>query len=185
MIVLASKSPRRKELMKEITSDFIVFDSDIDEDISYKLPYLQAVRDIAYRKALKAREVYKDEIIISADTIVVLNNEIIHKPKDKKDAVMILKKLSNQSHEVITAYTILIGKDTLIKTVTSYVLFNDLDDETINAYVNSGSPLDKAGAYGIQDKEFNIVKSYYGSYNNIVGFPVEEIKKDLEKYHAL
>ena len=182
MIVLASKSPRRKELMKLIDVDFITFNSDIDEDISYLLPTpLEATRDIALRKALKAKEAYPNEIILSADTIVVLNNEILHKPNSEEDAYNILKKLSNKTHEVITAYTIINKDKILTNHVISYVTFNELSDELINAYIKTGSPLAKAGAYGIQDKDFDLVKSYEGSYDNIVGFPVDEIKEDLKR----
>ena len=182
MIVLASKSPRRKELMKLISVDFITFNSDIDEDISYQLPTpLEATRDISLRKALKAKEAYPNDIILSADTIVVLNNEILHKPINEEDAYQILKKLSNKTHEVITAYTIINKDKILTNHVISYVTFYDLDDSLIHRYIKSGSPLDKAGAYGIQDKDYPLVKSYEGSYDNIVGFPVKEIKEDLKR----
>lgn len=179
-MVLASKSPRRKELMERITPDFIVFDSDVDEEKYKKLSPIDACKSISLKKAFVARFAYPDEIIISADTIVVLNNEIINKPKDKQDAYDILKKLSNKEHEVITAFTIIKNGKTLTDIVISKVVFNDLNDDLINAYIESGSPLDKAGAYGIQDNDkFPIVKSYSGSYDNIVGFPVDEIKEAL------
>lgn len=181
MIVLASKSPRRQLLMKRIAPTFIIYDSNIDEDKYRSLPPIEACKSIALHKALKAKEVYKDDTIISADTIVVLDNEIINKPIDEIDAYNILKKLSNKEHQVITAYTIIKGDKTLTDIVISNVIINDLDDDLINSYIKSGSPLDKAGAYGIQDnKEYPIVKSYTGSYDNIVGFPVDEIKQSLE-----
>ncbi len=182
MIVLASKSPRRNQLLKQITTDFLTYDSHIDEDISYSLATpLDAVMDIAKRKALKAKEVYPNDIVIACDTIVVLNNEIIHKPKDSIDAKNILKKLSGKRHEVITAYVINKGDKFIEDYVISYVQFNDLNDELIDRYVASGSPLDKAGAYGIQDNEtYHIIKGYEGSYDNIVGFPVDEIRKTLQ-----
>ena len=182
-IVLASKSPRRKALLSEISNDFLTFDSNIDESLSYKLyKPSKIVEDIAYRKALKAKEVYPDDLIIAADTIVVLNYEILHKPKDAKDAKKILKLLSGKTHTVITGYTIMY-KDQIIKDLElSFVTFNTLSDELIDAYIESGSPLDKAGAYGIQDNEkFPLVKSYVGSYSNIVGLPMERIKEELEK----
>ena len=181
MIILASKSPRRRELMKQITPLFDVFDSDIDEDKYRSLPPIEACKAISYHKALVAKEKFMDDTIVSADTIVVLDNEIINKPKNKRDAYDILKKLSNKTHEVITAFTIMKGDLDVTDIVISKVVFNDLSDELINDYIASGSPLDKAGAYGIQDNEkFPIVKSYEGSYDNIVGFPVKEIKETLE-----
>ncbi len=182
MIVLASQSPRRRSLMSKITNDFLTYVSDIDEHGSYKLGnYLDIVRDISYRKAKKAKEAYPNEIILAADTIVVFGDEILGKPKDKEDAIRMLKELSNQEHLVITGYTLINKNKELTSHVISRVLFNELSDDLINRYVESGSPLDKAGAYGIQDnKDFPIVKSYEGSYENIVGFPTDEIKKDIE-----
>mgnify|MGYP003308796515 CR=1 FL=1 len=181
MIILASSSPRRKQLLSQLVDSFYIYKVDIDEEKSYILPYQEAVKDISIRKGLKAKEIYPNDIIISADTIVVVNNQIIGKPKDKKDAYEILKMLSGKTHEVITSYTI-IFKDKLInKSVVSFVTFNSLNDELINRYIESGSPMDKAGAYGIQDNEqFPIISHYEGSLNNIIGFPIEEIKIDLE-----
>ena len=183
MIILASKSPRRKSLMSKITNDFLTYDSDIDEHASYHFNnHLDIVSDISYRKAKKALEAYPNDIILAADTIVVLDNEIIGKPKDNKDAFDMLKKLSDRTHEVVTSYT-LINKNKIIRNkVISKVTFNKLTDDLISAYVSTGSPLDKAGGYGIQENDkFPLVKSYSGSYENIVGFPTDEIKEDLEK----
>ena len=167
--------------MKQITPLFDVFDSDIDEDEFRSLPPIEACKAISYHKALVAKEKFMDDTIVSADTIVVLDKKIINKPKNKRDAYYILKKLSNKTHEVITAFTIMKGDLDVTDIVISKVVFNKLSDELINDYIASGSPLDKAGAYGIQDNEkFPIVKSYEGSYDNIVGFPVKEIKETLE-----
>lgn len=183
MIVLASASPRRKQLMNQITDSFSIYVSHIDESLSYTLPYNEAVKDIAIRKGKKALEAYPNDIIISADTIVVLNNQIIGKPKDEEDAKRILRLLSGKKHEVITSYAIIKGNKIISKNVSSYVTFAVLNEELIEKYVKSGSPLDKAGAYGIQDnKNFHIVDSYEGSLNNIVGFPIEEINKDLKEF---
>ena len=182
MIVLASQSPRRRSLMSKITNDFLTYVSDIDEHESYKLnDYLKIVRDISYRKAKKAKEAYPNDIILAADTIVVLDNEILGKPSDKEDAIKMLEKLSDKEHLVITGYTLINKDKELTNHVISKVLFNKLPDDLIRRYVESGSPLDKAGAYGIQDNDlFPIIKSYEGSYENIVGFPTDEIKKDIE-----
>lgn len=182
MIVLASQSPRRRSLMSKITNDFLTYVSDIDEHESYKLnDYLKIVRDISYRKAQKAKLAYPNDIILAADTIVVLDNEILGKPEDKEDAIRMLKELSDKEHLVVTGYTLINRDKELTNHVISKVLFNKLSDELMRQYVESGSPLDKAGAYGIQDNEhFPIIKSYEGSYENIVGFPTDEIKKDIE-----
>lgn len=183
MIILASASPRRKQLMNQVADSFSIYVSDIDESLSYSLPYYEAVKDIALRKGLKAKEVYPNDIIISADTIVVLDKEIIGKPKDEKDAKRILRMLSGKTHEVITSYTIIYKDKIVSKNVSSYVTFAIINEDLIEKYVKSGSPLDKAGAYGIQDnKNFHIVDKYTGSLNNIVGFPVEEIKEDIKEF---
>lgn len=184
MVILASASPRRKELMKEITSDFTIITSDIDEDKSYSLPPLEAVLDIAKRKGLKVQENHPEDLIISADTIVVLNNKIIGKPKDPEDAIKILKELSGKTHEVITAFCLFKGDEFVERHVVSKVEFNNLSDELIKAYVATGSPLDKAGAYGVQDnKRFPIVKKVTGSMSNVIGFPVDEIKEEFAKMY--
>ena len=182
MIVLASASPRRRELLKQIVTDFQVTTSDFNEEESYVLPPLEAVLDIAKRKGLNIIDKYPNDIVISADTIVVLDNEIIGKPVDENDAKRILKKLSNREHKVITAYC-LFKEDKMIENyVVSKVQFYKLSDELIDKYVATASPLDKAGAYGVQDnKDFPIVKTIIGSVDNVIGFPVKEIKEDLNK----
>lgn len=180
--VLASKSPRRKDLMKSISSDFLVATEDIDEESSYKLSPIEAVKDIAKRKGEAVYKSYPNDLVISADTIVVLNDKIIGKPIDENDAKRILKELSDKDHYVYTGYAIHYMKNTVIGVVTTTVSFNRLSDELIEEYVKSKSPLDKAGAYGIQDNEkFPIIKNIVGSYDNVVGFPVKEIKEDIDK----
>lgn len=180
MVILASASPRRQELIKQITSDFKVITADIDEDKSYVLSPLNAALDIAKRKGEKIHKDHYEDLVISADTIVVHKGKIIGKPIDASNAKRILKELSNDIHEVITAYC-LFKKDKLIEHyVISKVYFNELSDELIEDYVKTGSPLDKAGAYGVQDNnKFPIVKSIEGSITNVIGFPVDEIKQDF------
>lgn len=182
MYILASQSPRRKQLFKEdISSDFLVEVADIDEHVEGDISPLDYVNKMAYRKGEVIFNNHPNDVVISADTIVVFNNKILGKPVDKIDAYNILKMLSGRKHEVITAYCIF-SKDKIIKNhVVSDVYFFELNDDLINEYIASGSPLDKAGAYGIQDGErFPIVKEYKGSYKNIVGFPTDEIIKDLK-----
>lgn len=182
MTILASASPRRKELMKQITTDYKIITSDIDEEKSCSLPPLEAVLDIAKRKGEKVRETHPDDLIISADTIVVLDNKIIGKPKDKEDAKRILRLLSGKTHEVITAYCLFKGNKFIERYVKSSVLFYELSDQLIDEYVETGSPLDKAGAYGVQDNtKYPIVKRIIGSVDNVIGFPVKEIKEDFYK----
>lgn len=181
MFILASKSPRRKLLMKEdIISSFDIEVAEINEDASYVLGPKEAVKDISKRKGEAIAKNHFDDVVISADTIVVLNNKIIGKPKDEEDAFNILKSLSNNKHEVITGYSIFYKGQVLTKYSISYVYFNKLSDDLIKEYIKTGSPMDKAGAYGVQDNEkFHIIKSVDGSIKNVIGFPTEDIKKDL------
>ena len=184
MIVLASASPRRRELLKRIVKDYKVTTSDINEEESYNLPPLEAVLDIAKRKGLNVVDKYPNDIVISADTIVVIDSKIIGKPIDKEDAKRILKLLSNREHEVITAYCLFKGGKMIENYVSSKVLFYELSDELIDKYIATGSPLDKAGAYGVQDNEnFPIVKAIIGSVDNVIGFPVKEIEEDLKRFN--
>lgn len=184
MIILASKSPRRKELVSSyITKDFLTYTPSIDESLSLSLndPIL-IVRDIAKRKGVDSSIKYPNDIVISADTIVTLDKEILGKPLDEEDAFNMLKKLSNRTHQVITAYSIHYKDKHILEHVISYVTFNNLDDELIKKYVASKSPLDKAGGYGIQDNhKYPIIKEYQGSYTNIVGLPMDELIESINK----
>lgn len=175
MFILASKSPRRKELLKLIIPDFSIIPSNVDE-FKYSLDQLSLV------KALEIAKDYPEDIIISADTIVILNDKVFGKPQSKLEAFEMLSQLSNNVHEVKTIYTIYCEKLNIshTKVVTSKVYFNKLSDSLISDYIASGSPLDKAGAYGVQDNEkFHIIDHIEGSYYNIVGLPVDELKEDL------
>ena len=186
MIILASASPRRKKLMEEeISSSFTVITPEIDESLSFQKyqDVKEIVQDIATRKCLKVSENHPSDLVIAADTVVCVDNEIIGKPKDPDDAFLMLKKLSNKIHYVYTGYAIK-QKDKLITNIVkTEVLFNDLDDDLIKRYIATGSPLDKAGAYGYQDNnDFPLVKKITGSVSNVIGFPVEEIKEDLKQF---
>ena len=133
-IVLASKSPRRQQLMKCISSDFVVASEDINEESSYKLSPIEAVEDIAKRKGEAVDKLYPNDLIISADTIVVIDNQIIGKPVDKKDAIRILKLLSDRVHYVHTGFRIKYLEKEVISHVTSEVHFNMLSEELIEKY---------------------------------------------------
>ena len=185
MIILASASPRRKKLMKELVPSFTIIVPEIDESLSFKKyqDVKHIVSDIAHRKRQKVSKDYPHDLVIAADTVVVIGNEIIGKPKDKEDAFNMLRKLSGKTHYVYTAYEISMDNKTVSGIVETEVLFNDLSDELINRYVASGSPLDKAGGYGYQDNaDYALVKKINGSITNVIGFPVEEIKEDLKKF---
>lgn len=188
-MILASASPRRKRLMQEeISSCFDIIVPNIDESLSFKkYKCVRAiVKDIAKRKCLAVVKDYPDELVIAADTVVVINKIIIGKPKDKKDAYRILKMLSNHKHYVYTGFAIHQKDKFIVRVSKSTVYFNDLSDELINNYIASGSPMDKAGAYGYQDNnDFALVKKIDGSISNVIGFPLEDIKNALEEHFNL
>ena len=184
--VLASKSPRRIEMMKDISPSFLIATEDIDEESSYSLSPIEAVMDIAKRKGKAVYDNYPDDLVISADTIVVLDNKIIGKPKSEENAKEILRELSGKTHHVYTGFTIHYLNKTFVDVVDTEVDFDNLSEDLIESYVASGSPLDKAGAYGIQDnKKYPLILSIRGSLDNVIGFPVKEIKEAIDSLLAV
>ena len=182
MYILASQSPRRKWLMeRDISPLFKVVVSNADEHFPHELTDPKdIVKFIAKEKGEIVAKEYPNDIVISADTIVVIDNQIIGKPKDKNDAYRMLRLLSNRYHSVFTGYAIFKEDKIINKVVESKVLFNELSDKFIWDYIATGSPMDKAGAYGLQDKDFQLVKEVIGSVENVIGFPTKEIKNDLD-----
>ena len=189
MVILASASPRRKKLMKEeLFPSFSIIVPEIDESLSFAShsDVRDIVNDIATRKCLKVSNEHPNDLVIAADTVVVIDNQIIGKPKDEKDAYRMLKMLSNKTHYVYTGYAIHKEDKLVSGVVKTEVIFNELNEELINHYIASGSPLDKAGAYGYQDNEqYPLIKKIIGSYHNVIGFPTEEIKEDIDKFFSL
>ena len=176
MIILASESPRRKELIKQITSDFTVIPANIDESVLH-IPACDLPGELSKLKAYDVFAKYPNDKVLACDTIVVLDGEVMGKPHTKEKASEMLHKLSGKKHMVISGYTLISKEKEITRTVRTYVYFNNLSDELINKYIESGSPMDKAGAYGIQDKEFDLVNHIEGSLNNVIGLPIEDIKK--------
>lgn len=178
MYILASKSPRRQELLKHIISDFKIIVSNVDENKIKASPY-DLPLELSKAKAKAVFINYPNDVVIAADTVVIVNNEVLGKPINDEDAKRMLHLLSKKTHDVVTGFTIISKEKTISKSVLTKVTFNELSDELINTYVKSGSPKDKAGAYGIQDKNFPLIKNIEGSYYNVVGLPLEELKKYL------
>ncbi len=175
-LILASNSPRRKQLLSSFGFDFEVVVSSFNESDEALSP--QAV---AKQNAMgKAKDVFNsltnksEAIVLGADTVVYLNSKILGKPENSQEAIKMLKSLSGKTHTVVTGYCLVSEKKVISGAEESSVVFNELDDEMIEKYVLTGLPLDKAGAYGIQDG-FNIVKKCIGSINNVIGLPIEEI----------
>ena len=175
MLILASESPRRRELIKKITKDFVVIPSNVDESILHIAPH-DLPGELSKLKAYSVFSRYPNDTVLSCDTVVILNGELMGKPKNKEDARRMLKELSGNKHVVISGYTFINKDKEITRTVRTYVYFNKLSDELIDEYIKSGSPMDKAGAYGIQDQEFNLVNHIEGSFDNVIGLPTEDIK---------
>ena len=171
-IVLASGSPRRKALLESLGVKFIVFRPDTDETyISGETPEAYCTR-LARMKALAGTKEYPDDVIIAADTIVVIDGGILGKPSGRDDAVRMLKMLSGREHEVITGVAVACGGRVQVHGEHSGVRFRTLNDEEVSAYVSTGECDDKAGAYAVQGKGSLIVEGIRGDYFNVVGLPL-------------
>ena len=178
-IVLASGSPRRKELLRFITDDFEVRPSDADENISTELSPEDTVKTLAQLKAEAVKAELTEETVISADTVVAVNGRILGKPANEKEAFDMLHMLSGREHCVYTGVCILTENTKKVFSVCSVVSFYELSDEEILQYISTGEPMDKAGAYGIQGKGCLLVREIHGDYFNIVGLPVSRLAKEL------
>ena len=176
MIILASQSPRRRELIKNITTEFTVIPSNVDESIIH-VPACDLPGELSKLKAYDIFNRYPNDIVLACDTVVILEGEVLGKPHTPEKAKEMLRKLSGKKHVVISGYTYVSKEKEITRTVRTYVYFNKLSEELIDKYVATGSPLDKAGAYGIQDKEFDLVNHIEGDFNNVIGLPVDDIKK--------
>lgn len=179
-LILASASPRRKELINLITTSVTCIPADVDETLPEGIEVSEAAEFLACRKALFVANFHKDKIVLGCDTVVIINGEILGKPKDRDDAKRMLRLLSDNTHEVITGCCLVCGGKTFSFSCSSLVTFWPLDEETISDYVESGECDDKAGAYGIQEKGALLVKEIKGDYFNIVGLPVSLINNYLK-----
>ena len=180
-LILASKSPRRVEILHNIGAEFEIIPANTDESVEDGTPVSDAVMEISKRKALCVLENHKDAFIISADTVVTTDGEIIGKPKDKNHAFRILKSLSGKSHTVLTGFTLCTKDKVYCSYVSTEVDFKELTDDEIYRYIESGEPMDKAGAYGIQEKGSVFVTGIRGDYFNVMGLPVCKITELAKK----
>lgn len=176
MLILASASPRRKELLKKITKSFTVIPADVDERsldnviLPHNLPLEESRLKAYYIHAL-----YPHDCVLSCDTIVILHNEVLGKPKNEEEAKRMLRKESGEKQIVLSGYTFISPEREISRSVATKVYFNKLTDAMIDDYIKKFHPLDKAGAYGIQD-EAGLINSIDGSYDNVMGLPTEDIK---------
>lgn len=182
MLILGSSSPRRIELLKTLTSDFKIMKPLFDESTLHTPASTYALEEAKNKYFSLKNHAKPEDFIICCDTIVVLDDVIFGKPKDSQDAFNILKKLSGNTHKVISGYVIgNASKNILIeKMVVTEVTFNKLSDDEINNYIKEENVFDKAGSYAIQDDEkYHLISKIKGSYFNVMGFPLEDIKLDL------
>ncbi|MBT4916957.1 septum formation protein Maf [Candidatus Peregrinibacteria bacterium] len=182
-IVLASASPRRKQLLEEIGMDFIVHPSDFEEKDSHLTPEELAIHN-ALGKAQKVSKHYKNALIIGVDTVVAFEDHQINKPKDPEDAKRILRLLSNTTHRVISGLCVMDseGRKVLTTTETTLITMDRLDEDIIEGYVNSGEGVDKAAGYAIQGKGSLFVSKIEGDYFNVVGLPIYKLRKMMHKF---
>jgi septum formation protein len=172
-VVLASASPRRRELLRRLIPDFEVIPSDIDEQLEPG-PLTEAVAHLAEVKARAVAAGRSDGIVLGADTMVVIDGDALGKPADRNDAVAMLRRLRGRSHDVLTGVAVIdvAGGRTFTGTDVTRVIMARYSDDLIDRYVASGAPLDKAGAYAIQDLDGVLVEAIIGSYTNVVGLPL-------------
>lgn len=190
-IILASQSPRRHSLIKKLNIDFDVIAPACDEKLDSDNYTDDAIKSLSLQKALSVLDnqdtditMYKNRLIVSADTMVVFDNKIYGKPKNEEHAKQMLKELSGKTHFVVTAISV-IDADTRKSTTTvtkTFVTFQNLSDSLIDSYVTKNKPLDKAGAYGIQEMGSDFIKDVDGDLENVIGLPTKTLKSMLEKF---
>ena len=179
--LLASQSPRRAELMKYITDEFEILPSDCDETVPDGIEPEEIPELLAARKALSVSRLKKDRLVIGCDTVVIIDGVILGKPHTPDRAISMLKALSGRAHTVVSGVCICYKGKTMSFSQKTLVSFYELFEEEIRDYVQSCKPLDKAGAYGIQDKGGLFVREISGDYYNIVGLPVARLKREIDK----
>lgn len=182
-IILASASPRRRELMKLITEDFTAVSVDADETLPEDMGAAGiegAAEYLADVKAAKAHELYPDDLVIGCDTTVVCGGKILGKPKDKTQAREYLHMLSDSRHTVYTGCCIRFGNEKYSFSVGTDVFFNRLTDEEIEAYISTDEPYDKAGGYGIQSRGALFISMISGDFYNVVGLPVSKLNQVMK-----
>lgn len=180
--ILASQSPRRKELLKLLDHPFDFDQADIEETLRPDLALPQSIEDLAQRKAFAVSHKHPTALIIAADTVVVLGQTILGKPKDAQDAFSMLKSLSGHTHQVITSMALYYQNQTHTFSSITRVTFYELSDQAIQKYVDSKECMDKAGAYGIQDHAALFIEKIEGDYYTVMGLPVALLHQEIEGF---
>lgn len=185
MIVLASQSPRRKELLSLITEDFTVCPAQGDELVSPGMSPEETVMKLAEGKAAEVQLKYPDDVIIGSDTVVVYNGEILGKPADRDDAYRMLRMLSGRTHSVFTGTSVIRGGERSTFFCETRVTFYELSDGEIERYLDTNEPFDKAGAYGIQGYGALLVKEISGDYYTVMGLSAGELYRTMKKMNII
>lgn len=180
-LVLASNSPRRQELIKLLDMEYIVVSPNVEEVIDLSLSHEELVMDLAFQKALAVFKSHKEDVVLGFDTLVIIDDLILGKPKSEEEAKHFLQILSGKTHKVLTGCAIIKKGYSKSFFTQSLVTFWDLTEAEIDQYISTKEPLDKAGAYGIQDHAARFVKSINGDYFTIVGFPISKLYQELKK----
>ena len=180
-LILASSSPRRKELLENLQLTFQTVSSDVDENYNSEWSPEEIVMELAYRKATAVWKGHPETIVIGSDTVVVRDQTILGKPKNREDAFSMLKSLSGRTHSVYTGVAIVSETNKIKFFEKTDVEFWELSDDEINDYLDTGEPFDKAGAYGIQGFGSLLVKKISGDYFSVVGLPVARTIRELKK----
>lgn len=184
-LILASQSPRRRELLEQIGIKFAVQPSTVEEKITKTDPR-EVVLELAYQKAADVAGTVKEGTVLGADTIVVLDGRIMGKPKNRENAIEMLKSLQGRSHSVFTGVVLIRknadGERLLRFAEETIVTMYPMSDQEIERYVDTKEPMDKAGAYGIQGRCAAFIECISGDYNNVVGLPVARIYQELKKW---
>lgn len=181
-IILASASPRRRELMKLIIEDFTAVSTNCDETLPCGISPLEASKYLAELKARSVSEQYQDSVIIGCDTTVICNGKLLGKPQDNKQCREFLYMLSGRIHQVATGCCIICGDVIRSFTVVTDVTFRKLSDEDIMWYISTDEPYDKAGGYGIQGRGALLIEKINGDYFNVVGLPVSRLNQELKLF---
>ena len=182
-LILASSSPRRQYLMKEAGFQFTVEKPEVDESFPESLPVEQVARYLALKKAEYFRKEIRDQVIVTADTVVILNHQILNKPENRIEAIAMLQRLSGKTHLVMTGVCILSAEKEESFDDTTAVTFKELSIEEIEFYIDNYKPYDKAGAYGAQDFIGMIaIEKIIGSYFNVMGLPIHKVYTHLTNW---
>lgn len=181
-LILASRSPRRKELLEKCEIPFLCDPADIDETLKEGLTIPEKIMDLSERKALAVWKRHPDSVVIGSDTAVVIHEKILGKPHDEKEAFAMLEELQGSTHQVVTGLCILSNRRKYQNVMVTDVTFAQMSDEEIRKYISTGECMDKAGAYGIQGYGGRYITGIHGDYYAVMGLPLNLVYEELKNY---